>query len=86
MPVSAALLVANGPGGQDLSRGGQNFNRGEKGTSSVRLRKRRDDVNQPGRRKNRHSGDFSFFSPKYGKCSFYELLLTEVSRNLRNIF
>eukprot|EP00090_Calanus_glacialis_P014255 TRINITY_DN22_c0_g1_i1.p1 TRINITY_DN22_c0_g1~~TRINITY_DN22_c0_g1_i1.p1 ORF type:complete len:697 (-),score=130.01 TRINITY_DN22_c0_g1_i1:386-2476(-) len=64
MPVSAALLVANGPGGQDLSRGGQNFNRGEKGTSSVRLRKRRDDVNQPGRRKNRHSGDFSFFSPR----------------------
>jgi len=64
MPVSAALLVSNGPGGQDLCRGGQNFNRGEKGTSSVRLRKRRDDVNQPGRRKNRHSGDFSFFSPR----------------------
>jgi len=64
MPVSAALLVTNGPGGQELSRGGQNFNRGEKGTSSVRLRKRRDDVNQPGRRKNRHSGDFSFFSPR----------------------
>jgi len=64
MPVSAALLVSNSPGGQDLSRGGQNFNRGEKGTSSVRLRKRRDDVNQPGRRKNRHSGDFSFFSPR----------------------
>jgi len=41
------------------------FVRGEKGTSSVRLRKRRDDVNQLGRRQNRHSGDFVFsFSTK----------------------
>lgn len=45
------------------SPGSSQFVRGEKGTSSVRLRKRRDDVNQVGRRQNRHSGDFAFFSP-----------------------
>jgi hypothetical protein len=50
------------------------FCRGDKATSSVRLRKRRDDPNhgdhqlngpqqQEARRKNRHSGDFAFFSP-----------------------
>ncbi len=48
--------------------------RGEKTSSSVRLRKRREEPNrqqqpqqqqndQAARRKNRHSGDFAFFSP-----------------------
>ena len=40
------------------------FVRGEKASSSVRLRKRRDDLSQPGRKINRHSGDFSYFSPR----------------------
>lgn len=40
------------------------FVRGEKTSSSVRLRKRRDDLSQPGRKINRHSGDFSYFSPR----------------------
>ena len=78
MPVSAALLVTNVPvSGQPGSGSGvqgmpgsgsgpvrhqQSFARGEKTSSSVRLRKRRDDVTQPGRKINRHSGDFSFFS------------------------
>ena len=72
MPVSSALLVTAG-GGQEVAGGvsvrhqpaghGQ-FSRGEKATSSVRLRKRRDDVTQPGRKINRHSGDFSYFSPR----------------------
>jgi len=54
------------------------FSRGEKASSSVRLRKRRDDPTpshlnpqqpqqqhneQAARRKNRHSGDFAFLSP-----------------------
>jgi len=66
MPVSAALLVSGTPGGQDGAKGNPNqaFVRGEKGTSSVRLRKKKDETNQGGKKKNRHSGDFAFFSPK----------------------
>ena len=67
MPVTAALLVAGSPGGPDGARGAPNpaFVRGDKGTSSVRLRKKRDDPNQgQNKKKNRHSGDFAFFSPK----------------------
>ena len=76
MPVSGALLVTNvpvsgqagsgsgGQGGSGPVRAQQSFARGEKTSSSVRLRKRRDDVTQPGRKINRHSGDFSFFSPR----------------------
>ena len=74
MPVSAALLVTGpGGGGQDAQqsvpvqipvRQQQNFTRGDKTSSSVRLRKRRDDVTQPGRKINRHSGDFSYFAPR----------------------
>ena len=77
MPVSGALLVTNVPvsgqaGSGSGGQGGsgpvrvqqQGFARGEKTSSSVRLRKRRDDVTQPGRKINRHSGDFSFFSPR----------------------
>ena len=73
MPVSAALLVTGG-GGQDATQSSvpvqipvrqqQNFTRGDKTSSSVRLRKRRDDVTQPGRKINRHSGDFSYFAPR----------------------
>ena len=50
------------PGGQ--VGGSHQFVRGEKSSSSVRLRKRRDDVTQPGRKINRHSGDFSYFAPR----------------------
>ena len=73
MPVSGALLVTAGGGGQEVAgpvsvrhqQSGQGqFSRGEKASSSVRLRKRRDDVSQPGRKINRHSGDFSYFSPR----------------------
>ena len=70
MPVSAALLVSAGGGDvpppphQSGGGGGGNFTRGEKTSSSVRLRKRRDDVSQPGRKINRHSGDFSYFAPR----------------------
>lgn len=68
MPVSAALLVSGSPGGQDGAKGpgapSPAFVRGEKGTSSVRLRKKKDESNQGGKKKNRHSGDFGFFSPK----------------------
>jgi len=66
MPVTAALLVegGRGEGVRMPSSQAQPFNRQEKLTSSVRLRKRRDDVTAPGRRKNqRHSGDFSYFPP-----------------------
>ena len=53
------------PGGQQGQPGQfSQFSRGEKSTSSVRLRKRRDDVTQPGRKINRHSGDFSYFAPR----------------------
>ena len=67
MPVSAALLVSAAGGGEvppGGGGGGGNFTRGEKTSSSVRLRKRRDDVSQPGRKINRHSGDFSYFAPR----------------------
>ena len=58
-------MPALGPGsGSGPVRQQQSFARGEKTSSSVRLRKRRDDVTQPGRKINRHSGDFSFFSPR----------------------
>ena len=56
-------MPAPGPGSGPV-RHQQSFARGEKTSSSVRLRKRRDDVTQPGRKINRHSGDFSFFSPR----------------------
>lgn len=56
-------MPALGPGSGPV-RHQQSFARGEKTSSSVRLRKRRDDVTQPGRKINRHSGDFSFFSPR----------------------
>ena len=76
MPVSSALLVTGGGGGgggqevpgpvsvRHQQSGQGQFSRGEKTSSSVRLRKRRDDVSQPGRKINRHSGDFSYFSPR----------------------
>jgi len=76
MPVSTALLLASGAqGGNNINASASNqpqFVRGEKTTSSVKLRRRREDVglksgggvgNLAGK-KNRHSGDFSFFSNK----------------------
>ena len=58
-------MPALGPGsGSGPVRQQQSFARGEKTSSSVRLRKRRDDVTQPGRKINRHSGDFSYFAPR----------------------
>ena len=57
----------------------QNFTRGEKTSSSVRLRKRRDDLSQPGRKINRHSGDFSYFSPNRNEVSVKSSLETTSS-------
>ena len=79
MPVSGAGLLVSGdremlPAGPSVLQtrvgvGGvqseqRQFVRGDKTSSSVRLRKRKDDVSQPGRKINRHSGDFSYFSPR----------------------
>ena len=78
MPVSgAALLVSAGPlppdpaaaaavpaGGRAAPPAG-NFGRGDKTSSSVRLRRRREDVSQPGRKHSRHSGDFSHFQSRH---------------------
>ena len=56
MPVSSAMLVS----GETSA-----FPRQQVGTtSSVRLRKRKDDLGAPGRRKERHSGDFSYSTAK----------------------
>ena len=52
MPVSSAMLVSGEPNAFPRQQAGT--------TSSVRLRKRRDDLAAPGRRKERHSGDFSY--------------------------
>ena len=78
MPVSgAALLVSAGPlppdpaaaaavpaGGRAAPPAG-NFGRGDKTSSSVRLRRRREDVSQAGRKHSRHSGDFSHFQSRH---------------------
>ena len=68
MPVSAMLLT--NPGGThnhppQFPRGNfaqAPFPRGEKATSSVKLRRKKEDGTRG--KKNRHSGDFSFFSSK----------------------
>ena len=52
MPVSSAMLVSGEPNAFPRQQAGT--------TSSVRLRKRKDDLAAPGRRKERHSGDFSY--------------------------
>ena len=60
MPVSSALLLTN-PGGHNTPSI-QNFVRGDKATSSVKLRRKKEEGQT--RKKNRHSGDFSFFANK----------------------
>ena len=60
MPVSSALLLTN-PGGHNTPSN-QNFVRGDKATSSVKLRRKKEEGQT--RKKNRHSGDFSFFANK----------------------
>jgi len=64
MPVSASIIMINKGGGpQSMSGGGGQFARGERATSSVKLRGRRDNP-EAGRKINRHSGDFSLFSSR----------------------
>ena len=60
MPVTALLVSGEGQAFPRQEPGPLAFPRQDRATSSVRLRKRRDDVTAPGRRKERHSGDFSF--------------------------
>lgn len=57
MPVSAALLLDGGPAAAVAP-----FQRGDKATSSVKLRRKREDGQQGRKTKSRHSGDFSFFA------------------------
>ena len=61
-------------------RAQQNFLRQEKTTSSVRLRKRREDVTAPGRRRDRHSGDFTCSSPQREEDWSYVACPREVTR------
>ena len=57
MPLSSALLVSS-----DMV---PSFPRQERTTSSVRLRRRREDVGAA-RKQERHSGDFSYYRPVEG--------------------
>ena len=56
MPVSSAMLVSGETSAFPRQQAGT--------TSSVRLRKRKDDLGAHGRRKERHSGDFSYSTAK----------------------
>ena len=69
MPVTALLVSGEGPAFPRQEPGALAFPRQERATSSVRLRKRRDDVTAPGRRNERHSGDFSFTGARVSEGS-----------------
>ena len=71
MPLSSALLVSCDKA--------PSFPRQERTTSSVRLRRRRDDIGAA-RKQERHSGDFSYYRPLEGDHVHYRLPLQEGTR------
>ena len=71
MPLSSALLVS--------SDRAPSFPRQERTSSSVRLRRRREDIGAT-RKQERHSGDFSYFRPVEGDHVHYRVSLQEGTR------
>ena len=71
MPLSSALLVS--------SDRAPSFPRQERTSSSVRLRRKREDVGAA-RKQERHSGDFSYYRPVEGDHVHYRLPLQEGTR------